>query len=209
MKIVTYFFKAVLCLSVIASITACSKDDDPVDNDGELKVADFTTSRKTDYGDDWIYFSFKDGKEVQVDEASHQSNATWDIAFNRYNIRTNSGKSGNGKGGAYDAGKVDFNSVTAAPATGYTTDADYEISDVGSGFPPPTKMSTANTVLCEAITFSGPPPAYTPSEHVYVVKTADGKYVKVLFKNFYNEKGESGFVSFRYAYQPDGSTNLK
>lgn len=209
MKITNYLFKTALCLSLFAGITACDKDNEKDSNNGTLTEKDYTTSRKTDYGDDWIYFSFKEGKEMQVDEAAHAADLSWDIAFNRYNIRTNSGKSGNGQGGAFDAGKVDFNSMETAQEMGYTVDSDYEISDVGTGFPPPTKMSTANSVLCEAITFSGPPPAYTPSEHVYIVKTADGKYAKILFKSFYNDKGSSGFMSFKYVYQPDGSTKLK
>ena len=96
-----------------------------------------------------------------------------------------------------------------APGSGYVVDGEYEISDVGTGFPPPTKVSTANPELCKAISFAGPPPVYTPNEHVYVVKTADGKYAKVIFNGFYNDKGESGYITFTYVYQTNGSINLK
>jgi len=209
MKKMKHFLKLSIGLFIIIAFVACDKEDITEEPTEEVKTLEFTTSRTTDYGDDWIYFSFKEGKEVTVAEASHATDLTWDIAFNRYNIRTNSGKSGNGKGGAFDAGKVDFETVVTAPAAGYTVDGDYEISDVGTGFPPPTKVSTANTVLCKAIAFSGPPPAYTPSDHVYIVKTADGKYTKVIFTSFYDDKGNSGFFSFKYTYQPDGSSELK
>lgn len=208
MKRNMFFIPAALCLSAVIGFSSCDKET-PEEPKEELKEVEFTTSRKTDYGDDWIYFSFKEGKEVAVTEGQHKTNLTWDIAFNRYNIRTNSGLSGNGQGGARDMGKVTLSSVTEAPATGFTVDVEFEISDVGGGLPPPTKMSTANVLLSSAIGFTGPPPAYTPNEHVYVVKTADGKYAKVIFSSFYNEKGESGFITFTYVYQTDGSTDLK
>jgi len=41
-----------------------------------------------------------------------------------------------------------------------------------------------------------------------VVKAADGKYAKMIVQNYYGTDG-SGFVTFTYAYQADGSTNLK
>ena len=106
-------------------------------------------------------------------------------------------------------GKVTLSSVTVAPTSGYVTDVEFEISDVGGGLPPPTKMSTANAELSKAIGFTGPPPAYTPNEHVYVVKTADGKYAKMIITSFYNEKAESGYITFSYVYQADGSTDLE
>ncbi len=200
----------ILCLSMFVGVNGCSSDeDDSTPEETELTKMEFTTSRITAYGDDWIYFSFKEGKEVNVSEDTHTTDATWDLAFNRYNIRTNSGLSGNGKGGAYDAGAVEFASVQSAPTSGYVIDTKYEISDIGTGFPPPTKMSTANVELCKAIGFTGPPPAYTPNEHVYVVKTADGKYAKVIFTSFYDDKGNSGFISFTYAYQSNGTVSLK
>ncbi|MFV0472085.1 MAG: HmuY family protein [Paludibacteraceae bacterium] len=203
-----HFNQLMVGLLVSTAFIGCEKD--PVEKPkADLTPVEITLSRATAYGDDWIYFSFKEGKEVSVVEGEHSTNLNWDIAFNRYNIRTNSGKSGSGQGGAYDAGKVEFSSITEAPTSGYTVDTDYEISDVGSGFPPPMKISTANTVLCQAIVFSGPPPAYTPNEHIYVIKTADGKYAKVIFSSFYDTKGNSGYISFKYAYQPDGSTSLK
>ncbi|MEA5128712.1 MAG: HmuY family protein [Proteiniphilum sp.] len=202
------FFTPVLLSMVLGIGLGSCGDDDPVQKP-DLNEVEFTTSRKTDYGDDWIYFSFSQGKEVAVTEDSHTTNLTWDLAFNRYNIRTNSGKSGNGQGGAYPVGKVSLSSVVEAPTSGYVVDTDFEISDVGGGLPPPTKMSTANPELCKAIGFTGPPPAYTPNEVVYVVKTADGKYAKVLFTSFYDVTGNSGFITFKYVYQPDGSTDLK
>lgn len=95
------FFKAFLFIPLIAGIISCEKEggkDEGGNDNSDLKTITVTTSRTTNYGDDWIYFSFKDGKEVSVNEEAHKTDLSWDIAFNRYNIRTNSGTSGNGQG---------------------------------------------------------------------------------------------------------------
>ena len=97
---------------------------------------------------------------------------------------------------------------TTVPQGTFTVDAAYTITAPGTGFPPPTMESTANEVLCKAITFAGPPPTYTPSDYVFIVRTASGKYAKLKAKSFYDDEGKSGIYSFEYAFQPDASTNL-
>ena len=52
------------------------------------------------------------------------------------------------------------------------------------------------------------PPTLVPSNKVFVVKTADGKYDKIIVQNYYGTDG-SGYVTFTYVFQPDGSVNLK
>lgn len=194
-----------LCSFVMLSLTACGSDDDN-STSVEKRV---TLSRKTGYGNDWIYFSLSQGKEVSVKEENHATDLTWDLAFNRYNIRTNSGKSGSGKGGAYDTGKTNLAEVVAVTSNDFTVDEDGEITDSFTGEGITTVASTLNKVLANAIAFSGPPPTYKPNNHVYIVKTADGKFAKLQVEGFYNDEGVSGFVTFKYVYQPDGSTNLK
>ncbi|PID28322.1 MAG: hypothetical protein CSB55_04970, partial [Candidatus Cloacimonadota bacterium] len=60
----------------------------------------------------WVYYNFAEEKVVDASE-------DWDIGFNQFRIRTNSGTSGNGMGGALNLGEVDCASVTEAPANGY------------------------------------------------------------------------------------------
>ena len=99
---------AILLFGVLSAFisTSCSGDnngslpDDPSQGGGALPVKQVSLSRKTAYGNDWIYYSLEKGKEVNVSEETHAENTDWDIAFNRYNVRTNSGASGKGKGGA-------------------------------------------------------------------------------------------------------------
>ena len=158
-----------------------------------------TLSRETEYGDDWVYYSLENRKEVSVAEADHANSLDWDLAFNRYNVRTNSGKSGKGQGGAAITEIKNLKDCTAVPeGLEFTTDVVYTISAPGSGFPPPEMESTANEVMCQAIRFAGPPPTYTPSEYVFIVRTASGKFAKFKAISFYDETGNSGVWSFEY-----------
>lgn len=210
------FRLAALCMSALSLLAfpSCSDSDEPSsgeEEEGTLAVKEVTLSRKTGYGDDWIYYSLSQGKEVTVAEENHQTDLTWDLAFNRCNVRTNSGLSGNGKGGAQDTGKTSLDAVEEVPAGTFTTDVTAKItaSFTGTGI---TEMeSTLNPLLTAAVTVdtSNPPPKYIPNEHVYIVRTADGNYAKIQIEGFYNDEGVSGFVTFSYVYQPDGSTNLK
>ncbi len=155
---------------------------------------------------DWVYFSFAKGGEVEgVNGENRQQRLDWDLAFNRMVIRTNSGTSGSGKGGALSSGKGDLNEVTEAPTDGYTVDTEVTLSGYSAPGGPVEFKVPGNTVLSGAIKFAGPPPTYTPSNMVYVVRTADGKYAKILIESFHNAEGKSGYINMKYYYQPDGS----
>jgi hypothetical protein len=48
-----------------------------------------------------------------------------------------------------------------------------------------------------------------PTDSIFIVRTATGKYAKVWFKDYYNNEGASGYIKFQYKYQPSGSMNFK
>lgn len=72
--------------------------------------------------DPWKYFSFAKGDFVDLTEEEAATSLEWDIAFQRYYIRTNSGTSGKGQGGALDMAKDSFDDVPNVPTSGYTED---------------------------------------------------------------------------------------
>ena len=197
--------------AISATLSSCGSDN-PEPKTGGLNVKRHTQSRPTSVaGDstDWVYFSFATGTEVQgITEANRMTRSDWDIAFNRFNMRTNSGRSGSGKGGAVETNKTSFADVNEAPADGYVTDVEITIRGYSNGAMRELK-STGNVALGKAIRFSGPPPTYTLNDHVFVIRTADDKYAKVIFESYHNSQKKSGYITFRYAYQPDGSRNLK
>ena len=128
---------AILLFGVLSAFitTACSDNnspDDPSQGENTLPVKQVSLSRKTAYGNDWIYYSLEKGKEVSVSEESHAENTDWDIAFNRYNVRTNSGASGKGKGGALLTNIKDMAACTTVPQGTFTVDAAYTITAPGT-----------------------------------------------------------------------------
>lgn len=201
MKNFKLVFMALISLVMVSS--SCTKDEDEevTPLSGDLKTGDIILSRKTDYGNDWIYYSFEEGKEV--DSTDHSTSLSWDIAFNRYNVRTNSGLSGSGQGGAYDAGEMDFSSVLEANETGYIVDDTIQIVEAFTGQGVDYMTSTGNDAFkgCIEMEHGNQGPSYEANDHVYIIKTANGKYAKVWIKGYYSESGTSGFINMKYAYQ--------
>jgi hypothetical protein len=200
-----YLSKLSILLAFISLTIAC-KEDTP-DPSESVITNEVMLSRETNYGQDWIYFSFSQGAELNnINETNYLTDDSWDIAFNRFNVRTNSGLSGIGQAGVIDMGEVEYSSVSEAPQTGYTVDSTIQIVEIISHTGPPQMMDAfGNIIFTDVILLEGQPPSYVPNNHVYVLKTADGHFVKLIIQGFYNDQGESGYLSFKYSYQEDGS----
>lgn len=157
----------------------------------------------------WHYFSFARNEELGVaddTDTSWKERTDWDIAINKYHVRTNSGDSTTaGAGGVYtcEAG-VTFASLTAVPA-GATFEADKTVTETGMGGETTTSKSTA-TVIQFQLDANGDkvmPPVYLPSP-VYIFRSADGsKHYKVSFTQYQGIGADgttvSGRVKFTYA----------
>ena len=194
---------ALLSLSMV--FTSCKKDDDTPVNE-EVSTGDVTLSRETAYGEDWVYYSFETKSEVSgVDSINYKEKDNWDIAFNRYNVRTNGGESGKGKASAYDAGALTWEDVKQAAETGYTVDDTLLIVESFTGRTPNYMSATGNDVFKGCIIIGGPPPTYPTNNHIYVMKTAKGKYAKVWIHSYFNADAESGYINFKYAINNKGN----
>ncbi len=115
-------------------------------------------------------------------------------------MRTNSGKSGKGKGGALETTFTKWNDLKSLPNGTFVKDGTIFITKDLSKFPPPQMETPGSKVLAKAIKFSGPPPKYTISKNIFVVRTADEKYVKMKIVSYYNDEGKSGYVKFKYEF---------
>ena len=101
-----------LLLLVSLSMVSClSYDADEFDGKIMPRVASYTTG----VTNDWIYFNLRTGEVFNriapnrdIKEGQQKDRLDWDIAFCGYHIRTNSGTSGNGMGGAIDLGYGDY-----------------------------------------------------------------------------------------------------
>lgn len=194
---------------------SCNSNDDDNDNkplpepnnNGALKLQTVTTNAK-EYGK-WTYYSIEKGKEVQISD--FKNSLDWDIAFHRDHVRLNGGKSGKGKGEAIKLNEEDINKVTVAPTEGYVKDTEGFIL-TKLQFPQPifTKEPFNKEVKWLDIDTSNPPPVYTMEKDVlFVIKTASGKYAKIKFLDYLGDRGEKIIIKWQYAFQKDGSTNLK
>jgi len=186
-------------LAMFVIFSACDEDSpsSPEPQEGFGKELTVNASSKTN----WVYLSFSKGDSVSIADPSNSTE--WDLGLMRYHLCTNSGTSGKGIGGAIDMGDVDFAEVITAPTDGYTVDDSVAYAGHGG-----TTTYSVNPVLETWATMEGMPPTFVPSDHVFVVKTADGKYVKLWLQNYYSDEGISGFITLKYFYQADGSTDL-
>jgi hypothetical protein len=187
---------------IIVSFLACDKEDTNTPIDSQ------TTEINSTNANTWKYFSFDKNDTVSI--ADPANSLEWDIAFQRYRIRTNSGLAGNGMGGAansYSTGQTGFDALrTVSDTSTFATDTSVDIA-VQMGF----ATYIINPVLYTWFTleFAAQGTQIVPTDYIYIVRTATGKYAKIWFKSYYSATNASGYINFQYKYQPDGSKNLE
>jgi hypothetical protein len=138
---------------------------------------------------------------------SDSATAKWDLAFAGSTIRVNNLTSGPGKGGAFIYTGT-FESLLSVP-----TNQDFLVDNHPTSYAIP-KGSW--------YTYEGATNLFIPIPgRVVVIRTANEKYAKVEILNYYRggvtpsatatneEKAKNQrFYTFRYTYQPDGSTTF-
>lgn len=113
----------------------------------------------------------------------------WDVGLHRNHLIA-------GPGGAMlDLGTVPFDSVLEVPAEGYR--------------PNGTGSWESNPAVGKWYEYSFISHLLTSRAHVYAVRTADGRYAKLELLNYYCVGVGAACITFRYAYQGDGSRRVK
>lgn len=196
----------ILFISLIAISTffySCKKDNSD-NNSGSTEktyVVDATNPTK------WVYFSFNSGDTLKVIDPLNSTD--WDLAFKNTNIRTNSGKSGKGQGGAFLTNTQNasgFSTLVSVPGDVQFTYDDTMKVIVYMGY----ANDTVNSALYSWYSYDHLTHLIVPSNNIYIIKTASGKYAKLWIKNYYKDSDLAmGYLKFTYFYQPDGSVNLK
>ncbi|MGI6370258.1 MAG: hypothetical protein GX372_02095 [Ignavibacteria bacterium] len=189
---VTYTFQfGAMPMPVTAIFTTYAKEEPAKKEVTELKATAY---------DQWVYYDFSTGKSVvhSIDENVDEQSFNWDIAIHRYDIRTNGGS-------ALETDKTDLAALTSIPAGTFTADVpDSIIVDMSNMMAGEVKYakSSLNKVLSKWLNLdmSSMPPNYTLSNLVYVLKTKDEKYIKILFTDYTNKEGLKGYISFSYEY---------
>jgi hypothetical protein len=137
----------------------------------------------------WRYFSFRVGSVVDG-----PGPRDWDLGFRRFQIIANGGQGFQGEGAIRDLGAVPFDSVRAVPEDGYARSV--------------STPDPANPAIAHWYSYGFFSHVLTPKPHVWAVRTADGRYAKLEIVSYYCPGAQPGCVTFRYAYQGDGSRTV-
>lgn len=197
-----------VALLITAGLTSCSKENNekeaPQIQEASIKTSDYTT---------WTYFSFEKGVigTYTEDGFDYKNRLDWDLAFHRWDVRTNGGLSGKGAGGAVKSayGTLDVNTWGSVlpSAADFVTDKLIKtymnaphMSDDATG--DQRVEVPANTELGQwlTVTMTSIPPTYKMADNVFLVKAANGKLAAVKFTNYMNAKAEKGYAVFEYVY---------
>ena len=168
-----------------------SKIFNPEPNDvGENLTGEITYTINAFSLKDWVYFDFSKGAVVNIsDRASHD----WDMGFRRAKIISNSGASNpSGRGGIAAIENAEFVSVMEAPESGYMIDISKNA------------LETENPVIDRWYLYNYMTHELKPKKNIYIIRTANGKYVKMQIMKFYCE-GLAGCFTIKYVYQGNGS----
>jgi len=181
-----------------ATLSATTGTDAQVPADALIGLESSTFTIDATNQEAWAYFSFASGDTVNVEDA--ENSEAWDIGFQRTQVKLNGGISGPGMGSVVMLTETTFEAVTEAPVDGYLADTEDILAIV--------PQSEKGWYI-----YTGPPAHWIlPLENrVFVIKAADGTFAKVRFIGYYKDnenKKDSGFVTFEYVHQPDGSRNF-
>lgn len=141
--------------------------------------------------DGWAYLSLRTGMSVEVDDPA--TDPSWDLGVYGVRIRTNSGDSGGGMGGAYSA---------EAPAEGDAARcvADAMVPEPG---PPGSGEFAGSPTLGAWYDYNPMTHAVTPMDTDWVVCTADGGLARLRITAYADDR-----FSFEWTYAGAGRTDF-
>ena len=143
--------------------------------------------------DSWVYFDFSRGEVVNIHD---KTSLEWDLAFRRSKVISNGGATNKfGKAGLIDLGSLNFDQVVDVPFDNYIPDM-------------ATRTETENPILLKWYRYNYLTHKLSAKPNTYAVRTANSKYVKVKFLDFYCANKETGCIKMQYVYQNNGSNQF-
>ena len=161
---------------------------------------------------DWVYYNFEIGAEVIIENP--ETSLGWDVAFQRYHIRTNSGTSGAGNGGAY----VDSINLWTADLFNTTTEI-----ELNTQFNQDTLSQSFYDEISHTFTWGTTSPTletwgqidttnnYTMeiTNNQLIVMTANGNNFIIFWPlDYYDDNGNSGHITLLYGTDIDCSYGI-
>lgn len=148
----------------------------------------------------WVYFDFEAQNQISVADAAIDAN--WDVAFQRFMIKANSGVSGNAGVTVVALNADNFSARVQAP-TPFTPELS-DLADPGDGSAcRPTTPGVLFALLNSAVSpsacwFSYAAGVLTSRDIAYVLKTATPRYFKLKILSYYGPTGTSGKFRFQW-----------
>ena len=162
--------------------------------------------------DFWVLVDFAAGKTHRVPDAYLEerklSQLNWDLGFQRTKIITNGGETNpHGKVAVVNLGKVDFDLLEQAPATGYKLDSR-------------AWGKLSNPSLSDWYVYRTRTHNVESQRNVYIIRNSDNRFMKFRILNYYCahqeaecattmcSREEAGCLSIEYQVQPEGKNNF-
>lgn len=205
-------FAIPLLAASVTLLTSCKKDDDTVvvqpvqaqtvkSLPADPTSTTITTGQPGANTNKYTFYNLRDNKTVaNTDSASNK----WDIGVRGTSVIVNGGALRSGQGGAYVYTGT-FESLTAVP-----TSATFAQDQSATQFAVPTGSGNGWYNYNSTTNIVSPIPG-----RVLVIRTGDGKYAKLEILSYYENApatpdatSRARFYTFRYVYQPDGTTKL-
>lgn len=206
------FAAASVIVSATLFLTACKKEEtaapvQPVQAvrvtnvPGDPTVPSSTTGVPPTGTGKYTFYSLRENKIIANSDSATNK---WDVGFQSTKIIVNGGAIRSGQGGAY-VHTGTFEELTSVP-----TSATFAQDQSTSSLAIPAVSGRGWYNYDQATNIISPIPG-----RVLVVRTGDGKYAKMEILSYYENApaqptatSRSRFYTFRYAYQPDGTTKL-
>lgn len=191
---------AFMVAAVAAGLVACPDDPTKSNDLGWIRadgggnaneVAVDASSEKA-----WTYLSFARG--VVAAPAKPEESLDWDLAFERYNLKTNGGTSGKGQGAAADLGVLDLQATTSAHVPGWTPDAVIEDARTSD-------KRSMNAVLSGWYAYHFFKHELVSLYHLYAVRAADGRVALFKIHSYYDDAGTAAKLTVIFRFPVDGT----
>ncbi|MFB1481161.1 HmuY family protein [Corallococcus sp. RDP092CA] len=135
----------------------------------------------------WVGVDLDTGKE-----ANAADDALWDLAFQRFTVKSRGGVSGTGGVQVAIVPDTAFTALTQAPASGYLSDAE-DGPDTGDAVD--TVFNTGDGWYV----YDLPTHTLTPRPQLYVVRSDSGSYFKVEIQSYYDAAGTPAKLKLLWA----------
>lgn len=212
--------KKTILLSLAALMTlllcaSCNKDNNEPKPATKKIVVDASDYTK------WVYINFDKGEVVNV--STPETDLSWDLGLHRYDLKTNGGTSGKGKGAAARTTQKDLMANIPTPKDSeWTLDREGMLlmkfgANKDGKHEMEYKKQSANFLLTSEpkgqgkpgylnkgiISMAGMPPTVTVDPSVFLVRSAAGQIVRVRVLDYRNATKKTGHITLEYAMQAD------